>query len=561
MPDTNSAHRSGKRPVSDRLLRTLSLRPGANQVIPGASAFIVLFANFAFFRNVLATFSDSPWGYAYTLSLAVLLLCTLIILLSLVSFRRTLKPILVFLFLLSAITAYFMDTYNVIIDRDMIVNALATNVAESADLLTARMLAYLMVLGILPSAILLKIRIRPETITDTLRSRTKLTGGALLGAAALIFLSSGFYASFFREHKVLRYYTNPTAPIHAAYQYYAKLVEGEQGPLKTIGEDAQQASFNDSRQLMIMVVGETARADHLSLNGYTRNTNPLLAKESIVSFRNMSACGTSTAISVPCMFATYGREDFSREKANRTENVLDVLNRAGVNLLWRDNNSSSKGVADRISTEDFRSPQTNTICDPECRDEGMLVGLQDYIDRQTSGDILIVLHQIGSHGPAYFKRYPPEFRVFTPICETSQLDSCSDTEIRNSYDNTILYTDYFLAKVIDLLRQNDEQFETAMLYISDHGESLGESGLYLHGLPNFIAPDSQTKVPAILWFGRNYDDVDTGAVSLLHEAHFSHDNIFHTLLGLFAIRTSVYLPEKDILNEARSIPRIVGSNW
>ncbi len=529
----------------------MKLNPSVNQVIVGASIFLVLFVNFAFFRNVLETFSQQPWGYAHTGSLAVVLLCVVLLLLSLICFRGTTKPLLVLLFVISAATAYFMDTYNVVIDHDMIANVLATNVAESRDLLTPRLLAYLLLLGILPSAFVVGLDIRPETAAVALRSRALLGGGALLVAVALIFLSSGFYASFFREHKMLRYYTNPATPLYAVYRFSRTKLAVDPGPPKALGEDARIPPADIERELVIMVVGETARADRFALNGYTRDTNPRLAKEDVVSLDHMAACGTSTAISVPCMFAIYGRDEFTGDKAASTENLLDVLKHAGVNLLWRDNNSDSKGVADRIPTEDFRSPQTNSICDEECRDEGMLVGLQDFIDRQASGDILIVLHQMGSHGPAYFKRYPSRFRVFEPTCDTSQLDSCSATQIGNSYDNTILYTDYFLGRVIELLRANDRRFETAMLYVSDHGESLGESGLYLHGLPYFVAPEQQTHVPAIIWLGENFDGVDIDALRKLRETPFTHDYVFHTVLGMFETDSTVYDPEKDMLDLAR----------
>jgi len=150
-------------------------------------------------------------------------------------------------------------------------------------------------------------------------------------------------------------------------------------------------------------------------------------------------------------------------------------------------------------------------------------------------------------------RYPAEFRVFKPTCETNQLDNCSNSEIGNAYDNTIAYTDYFLSQVIDLLRNNENRFETVMMYISDHGESLGESGVYLHGLPNWIAPDTQTKVPMIMWFGKNYHDVDVSALRQLVDAPVTHDIIFHTMLGLFESATEVYDPQKDLLQRARNL--------
>jgi lipid A ethanolaminephosphotransferase len=182
----------------------------------------------------------------------------------------------------------------------------------------------------------------------------------------------------------------------------------------------------------------------------------------------------------------------------------------------------------------------------------MLAGLQQFIDGQ-QGDLLIVLHQMGNHGPAYYKRYPPEFKAFAPVCGDSQLENCSTEEINNAYDNAILYTDYFLDQVIQLLKNNDRRFNTSLIYLSDHGESLGEGGLYLHGLPYLIAPDAQKHVAALMWFGQKAaQEIDTAALAQTAAGQFSHDNLFHTLLGLFKIHTSIYLEEKDILAEARS---------
>ena len=218
-----------------------------------------------------------------------------------------------------------------------------------------------------------------------------------------------------------------------------------------------------------------------------------------------------------------------------------------MSILWRDNNSDSKGVAVRGAYEDFRSPRVNPVCDEvECRDEGMLHGLQAYIDQQ-KGDILIVLHQMGNHGPAYYKRYPKAFEHFTPVCKTNDLGSCSSEEINNAYDNVIRYTDYFLAKVIELLKQNDHRFETAMLYVSDHGESLGEYGVYLHGMPYALAPDAQKHVPAIMWIGQHMKrDLRLDNMDERRLRRWSHDNIFSTLLGLFEIESEVYDPSKDL---------------
>lgn len=317
-------------------------------------------------------------------------------------------------------------------------------------------------------------------------------------------------------------------------------------PLTKIDPTANISVNDVDHELIILVIGETARADRFSLNNYHKRTNPLLEKEDVVSFKNMSSCGTSTAVSVPCIFSRFIKNDYSEEKGKSNENILDLLSNAGVNILWRDNNSDSKGVALRVPYQDYRTAQNNNICDDECRDEGMLIGLQDYINEQ-KGDVLIVLHQMGNHGPAYYKRYPKEFEIFTPACKSKDLENCSEEQINNSYDNAIAYTDYFLAKAIKLLKNNDDKFETALLYISDHGESLGENGIYLHGMPYMLAPNDQTHVASIFWAGKNMDVNKEKLKSKDHQP-LSHDNIFHMLLGLFEVNSKLYNQQLDIID-------------
>jgi lipid A ethanolaminephosphotransferase len=322
--------------------------------------------------------------------------------------------------------------------------------------------------------------------------------------------------------------------------------------LQKIGEDAVIAKDDTKkRKLVILVVGETARADRFSLNGYEKETNPLLKNEDIFNFENTYSCGTATAVSVPCMFSIYGRDNYSNEKGRYTENVLDILKKSGVNVLWLDNNSDSKGVALRVEYQDYKDPKNNPICDGECRDEGMLSNLQTYIDSKKENDIVIVLHQMGNHGPAYYKRYPKSFEKFTPMCKDNQVENCSMEEISNAYDNAILYTDYFLSKTIDFLKQHND-FDTSMIYMSDHGESLGENNLYLHGYPYAIAPDTQKHVPFIMWFGKDMKTtIDADKLKSMNNQNLSHDNLFHTVLGLFNVKTNVYNKNLDILHDVK----------
>lgn len=442
-----------------------------------------------------------------------------------------------------------MDSYGVVINDEMLQNVAQTNPAEARDLLTLRLLAYFFGLGVLPAWLVGRTRLCWRGWRAESWARLKLLALALIAIVGPVLLFGGFFASFVREHKPLRSYANPASPLYSVVKYArGRLASPEDRVIQPVGLDARRPAQDPHRELVIFVVGETARADHFSLNGYARETNPLLKQEpNAISFGDFHACGTSTAVSVPCMFSLEG----SNGKAEGKESLLDVLQRAGVNVLWLDNNSDSKGVALRVPYQDYKSPEVNTICDVECRDEGMLVPLQDYIDSHPSGDIVIVLHQMGNHGPAYYKRYPAAFERFKPTCQNNDLSQCTAEEIINAYDNALLYTDYFLAKTIELLKRNSERFETALIYVSDHGESLGEGGTWLHGLPRAIAPKAQLHVPAIMWFGAHHHDVDLAALREKRQQPYTHDNLFHTVLGFLEIETSIYRPELDILHGSR----------
>ncbi len=512
--------------------------------------FFVIFNNIAFFQEVLTHYPLT--GITTTLfivSLAVVFSCVNIIILALLCYRYTIKPVLITLLLLSAACAYFMDSYHVIIDDVMIDNILKTDTAEAFDLLSIKQFLYVLFLGVLPAIWVYRVPISHPPLKKAILSKTLLIGALLLIAVITILSLGGFYASFFREHKALRNYANPSYYIYSVGKYLSEQFGGETQIFTPIGLDAQIRSADPDRELIIFIVGETARADHFSLNGYDKKTNPRLEKENIINFDNVWSCGTSTAISVPCIFSLDGRADYSRNKARMTGNLLDVAQHVGANVLWLDNNSSSKGVADRSKYQSYKTPENNPICDSECRDVGMLAHLQAYIDSHPTGDIFIILHQMGNHGPAYYKRYPKEFEKFTPVCQSNQLEQCSREEINNAYDNAILYTDFFLSETIKLLKRNNNDFEAALLYVSDHGESLGENGLYLHGLPYMLAPDSQKHVPMLMWFGDNFDsnEVDLDLLKQKSSQKYTHDNIFHTILGLLEINSEIYDPALDII--------------
>jgi len=503
------------------------------------SAFIVLTGNFTFFTQVEKIYPSNINNAIFFISLVFFhfsLLSLLMITLTLCLPVRVVVTIFIFL---TAALGYYSDQLGIMIDTEMIRTMFETNISETADLLNTGFILHLLLHGLIPAIITWLIPLYNFKLTKQLIYKGKSAFILIFIIFTCIFLASDHYASFFREHKILRNYMHPTASIlHFARYIKQELKASEKHDFVGITDNIEKSIYDRHSELIIMVVGETARADHFSLNGYERKTNPKLAMEkNLISYSDISSCGTLTALSVPCMFSNKGREKFDRDASHYTENALDLLKRANVNILWRDNNSSSKGVADRVPYENYRSSKNNKSCDIECRDTGMIEGLQNYINSH-DGDILIILHSMGSHGPAYFKRYPKGYEKFTPACNTLELSECSHEEIINAYDNTILYTDYFLSKIIELLKNNSEKHETSMFYVSDHGESLGESGLYLHGIPYMFAPETQTKVPIIIWAGDSAD-IDIKKSIQLKDVKNSHDAVFYTLMNLFEIQTDI----------------------
>ncbi len=444
--------------------------------------------------------------------------------------------------LIAIFATYHMYYFKVVIDLNMIRNVLQTDIHESLDLLSINFGIWFLLTGIpLFSLCFLKIIYKPRILAE-IKSRLI----SVLIAALLIAVSVGAaYKTIVIIHRNNRSLTALVTPINCIY-YLGKFIKKyNQAPSQftKIALDATKGPHWQNvtkKSLLVIVVGEAARSGNFSLNGYLRETNPLLKTKNVISLKDVSSCGTSTAVAVPGIFSKLARKNYTPEKAAQEENLLDVLSRAGFSIFWRDNNSSSKGVASRFKEENIRHLDQN--------DAALLEGLDEYI-KGLQTDTIIVLHQLGSHGPAYYKRYPEKFNQFKPGCSTNEIQSCKKSDLVNTYDNTILYTDYILTKIIELLEKNG-QFNTAMIYVSDHGQSLGEYGLYLHGTPYLIAPKEQTHVPWIMWLSDSFTQefgIDVNSLRARAETgKYSHDNFFHSILGLLDIKTHEYDQGLDI---------------
>lgn len=537
---------------------SLPNRVGAAQLTFAVSAFLAAVYNLKFWE----TFTRATGGLSLAnlpLHIAAFILVVLIFnaFLTMASFRFVIKPVLIALLVATSAASYFMNQYGVVIDKAMVQNVMETDVREATELVSWNLALTIAVLGILPSLVIARARIHFPQGPRGLAVRLGIGTASLAVAAFLLLLFFKSLAPALREHRELRYLLTPTNYVQAVHgylrnKYSTPLVVA---PLGTDAIKGRTWAGKARKTVTIIVVGETARAQNFSLNGYGRNTNPMLSQQAgLINFANFRSCGTATAISVPCVFSALGRENFSDSKARRQEGLLDVLSHAGFTVLWRDNNSGCKGVCDRIAYEEVSVPTpSDPMCEgDECFDERLLRGLPDMI-RDARNDLVLVLHQKGSHGPAYARRYPAKFGRFGPVCDAADFEKCSPESITAAYDNTIVYTDYFLSKAIDLLRDSSQQYgvDTSLVYFSDHGESLGENNLYLHGAPYMIAPSEQTHVPFMLWMSEGFSErfqIDRTCLNARRKQPFSHDNIFHSVLGMLNVNTAVFNPRLNLFS-------------
>jgi len=466
------------------------------------------------------------------------------------------------LIILGGFSAYFVNSLGVVITPDQIQNMLQTDAREVRDLWSIRLVIWTLVFVIFPLCIVWMLNIQPASFGRQLLHKSLSSVLSAVLILGLLFCFYVDYAAIFREHHDLKGMISPQNSIASTVSYYKKKVPKANLPLIPYGEDAhllEQAQMQKQPKLMVLVVGETARAESFALNGYARNTNPELGKLAVINFSQVSSCGTATAVSVPCMFSGMPRQHYDEQLASHREGLLDIAQRAGYQVTWIDNNSGCKGACDRVQQYQIPAPLKQKWCDAagECFDEILVDSLKDYLahlDKNNLKPQLIVLHQMGSHGPAYFKRSKAPYQPFQPTCNSNAIQGCSAEELKNSYDNSIVYTDHVLAQVIETLKQQS-QYQTGFWYLSDHGESTGEHGLYLHGAPYSMAPTQQTHVPMLMWFSELWTQQNAQQVSCLKaqtKQARSQDHLFPSLLSLLDVKTQVAEVKNDMLAQCSS---------
>ena len=519
--------------------------------------------NFMFYKQIqLLTPYQGFKAYAFIAATVLVILALYNLVFQIIQWRPIAKCVAAILILVGGMSAYFVNSLGVAITPDQIQNMMQTDGNEVRDLLSWHLVIWVGMMVVLPLVILFKVKIRHDSFKTVLLH--KLLGSAIsvVMIASLLFVFFVDYASIFREHRDLKGMISPQNAISSTLSYYKKNRPQQYLPLVKYGEDAhlvEQVGQKELPKLMVLVVGETARAESFSLNGYAKKTNPELEKLNVINFSQVSSCGTATAVSVPCMFSGMTRENYDAQLAKHREGLLDLAQRAGYKVTWIDNNSGCKGVCDRVEQFKIPEPIQKKWCsaDGECADEILVDSFKAYIASIATDDKtprLIILHQMGSHGPAYYKRSQVGFQPFKPMCETNAIQGCSPEQLKNSYDNSIVYTDHILSQLIGVLKQN-QSFETGFWYLSDHGESTGEHGLYLHGSPYAIAPSQQTHVPMLMWFSETWKKQNPQQMTCLAQQksqELSQDHLFPSLLSLLEVKSEVIDSKNNMLEQCTS---------
>ena len=533
-----------------------SLTPTRLVFVVACYFFLVLnLALLAKLVGILEGLSDFKLGFILTIPL-FFITCFNIIFNLLTPFRLE-KWVLVPLLILSALLNYVMFHYGTIVDRDMIVNVLETNSGEAKSYLNFSAMVWFALTGLLPVVLLLKLTIRRSSVWRELGMKLVSVVVSLLLIVLIAVFYYKDYASVGRNNDYIKKMIIPTHFAHSMYKYLHDTYFTTPEPYQLLGEDAHLSSSApaERKQVMVLMIGETARAANFQLGGYERDTNAFTTPLGVTYFADVSACGTATAVSVPCMFSRFSRTEFSDTQAANQDNLMDIVARAGIKTVWLENDGGCKGACARTETIEFKPNANKAVCDGDyCQDQVLLDGLSEQLKNITADHNLIVLHMVGSHGPTYYKRYPKEFAHFMPDCQRSDIQNCDARQLNNTYDNTIYYTDYIVSQVIEQL-QNRSDLDTGLLYLSDHGESLGESGLYLHGMPYSLAPKEQIQIPMLTWFSKRFvtaKGIDESCLRALAKDHeYSHDNLFDSMLGLLDVSTQVYRPQLDIFSRCR----------
>lgn len=497
--------------------------------------------------------------------LGVVLLCAAglsfafaaVVLLFALAGSKVFKTALIVLSLVGALAYSASVLYGVSMTTEMMENYLATDRAEATAYFSLKtVLTFLAAFA--PGLVIALAADFKEWFVKPFVRRTLATAafctGFLAVGAALLMTQMQTLASTVRNNRDLRYDLAPVSPLVALYKAtLGDKTSKVRGPRTVVDtKPVLTAAYAERKDpmLFVVVVGETTRAANWQASGYNRTTLPELSKiTDVVEMPVIEACGTSTEVSLPCMLSRVGRRDYDRARIVQEESLPALLQRAGYTVTWIDNQSGCKGTCDGV--ESIRPAENAAYCGKDgCTDEVFLPQMQAIAENLRPGEKRVVfLHMIGSHGPRYYERSRTAVKHFDSECTSPDLGSCSRESIVNAYDNSLLTTDRVLAGVIETLKATP-RLASGLIFMSDHGESLGEKGLYLHGAPYLIAPKEQTQVPGLVWLSDSWTgELGINAAVLRQNVKtltLKHDHLYHTVLGLLGVQSSAYEKAWDL---------------
>lgn len=498
---------------------------GYHWVILACALFFTLFYHATFWRTLFVTTSHFPHPFLLWISIGVSLWIFLALSFELLSTQRLYRFTLLPLIFLGAFSAYYMDNFNISINPMIIESLLKTTPKEAADFVSFKVIFRMFSLALVPCILVLFVK-PPKT-----RAITKLI--LILSYALLllgIWLVCGKSITFaFKSYKPTLDMLNPIAPIRSTIRYLSDIASTPT-TYTQVGPDAVLLS-HDKPKIFVLVIGESARAQNLEFNGYKRPTNPYTKDlPNLINFSNFYSCGTITAISIPCMLTNLTHKTYtSRNLSLYRDNLLDIAQRAGYSVWWISNNGGA------CMGQVCRNIPHVSYYNGKHLDGDMLQEIATLI-KHAKQNTFIVVNLHGSHGARYFERYPQNEEYFTPVCKNENLQECSKESLINAYDNSLRYSDFVLRSIINSLQ--DSPLATALWYVSDHGESLGEKGQYMHGgLPYVFAPQEQKHIASFIWLGKDFSTRYLTPLQARKDSLLNHDYVFHTILSLLNVRT------------------------
>lgn len=511
--------------MKKKLIRPISLFAFSCVVSIGT----LLLYNIPFFRYVADNTNEDAGGKMLLLaSLLVIMLVLNFMMTYLVMFvlRAVGRGLLAVLSVINATAVYFIYTYNVIIDATTIENVFNTRYSEASGFFSWPLWLFILACGVVPALFCL---LQP-VVRGKARRLGLVCGGSLAVVLAVGALNIG-QTLWISQHDT---------ELGGLLQPWSYLVNT--GRVMSFSQDEQAVEIklpdgkitDREKTVVVLVIGESARKANFQLYGYARDTNPLLSKRAGLKVYQATSCATYTTAGTKAILEP-------QDSGDLYELLPNYAYRTGVDVSWRTSNWGEPPihVPEYLTNEELgeQYPGENVYYDAILQK-----GLRQRIESSQKDKVLIVLHTSTSHGPKYANKYPKEFEVYRPVAQNVEEGEKNVGRLVNAYDNTIRYTDYLLDSLITTLRSMSE-WHSAMIFISDHGESLGENKMFMHGLPMKLAPKVQYEIPFLVWVSEGFRDYkpeqDLPAVL---EQHY----IFHSVLNLLSIQSPAYNAAYDI---------------